>query len=769
MRKAPVLATVIVLLVSAIAPLASAQDGEGHGPVTDGELAAFAQGYVENLVLWSGAGIDLAHGASFGGDPALLAQRIAELETAVMGTMPENATPILAPWTTPNPAYGAEAPIDHSANWTWNSTGVETTVASAGVGTLIGAEAALAARLLEGDRDGKLGATPEGGAEGVLLVLAALEAVDFVVANLGWNGSAMVPLNLSDMNMTDMDPSNGWWLPAGTVTGDLNTSVAPPSWGPTSATDPSIVTTVRLLKGLAQLYGTLMDTTGLMGDGEVFPASAGDHVRDVISAIYWNLLARYYDYMNDAFHDGAGNLNTATLSMVLDTLDTLADSLEGVPAGDSAADYRDRVAWLMLRMQLEDGSLPSGYTVGPTGVTFNTGDAGVAGTSRAITALYSVHESIGGVVFGAAARAAYRSMDAAYWSSAHHVYIPTPDEPNATHALWQFASEVDAVIHASEVGGVELAKHRLAQLWGSVVASGLQLGETDTTGEDYSVAGNDTDGDGLLKHNVSRGEGREFGVAPMLAINTAFNNTTGNWTPSYASINAMMNMEVAAKMMHLDADWAVEHGTPASSESNAFMLLHWSEAEISAWMEERAADVAALEANISALQDEVAAAMAEADSIRENITRLELDLNDSRENETVLNTSVNWLRQKLEDTNGTVENLTKDIDVLNDRIKRLEEDLGYKDENVTKLKSELRSERFNVTKLNWTLANASIDLANAIRDKEAAEADLEEAQDKLDDQEGRAVTTSVVAFIVGLVLGLGVMLLLARMRKAKQE
>ena len=769
MQKAPVIATVVILLAAALAPLAVAQEDDAGAPIAAGELGTFGQDYVENLALWSGAGVHLVYGPSFDGDDDAFMVYLAQLDTAVGGVMPEHVQPVMLPWAVSEPGFATVAPLDHSAPWLWNQTGIVAKVDIAALGATLAAESAYAWKALEGEHDGKLGATPLAASKGATVVLAATEAASYVAEVLGWNGTERMPLNLSDPNMTDADPSNGWWLPGSSATGDLNLTHSPSEWDVTAVEPQTLDSTASLLWGLSALTGLLEAKFGLAGDGMPFPSSVKDMVRNVTTAVYVNMVGLYYDAAEGAFHDGTGPVSAEGLARLYLALDAVYDGLSGYEPSDDAKAKRDEVAPLLLRLQQPDGSLVDGYTVN-RGIRVSMEAAPLAGHAWAGRALYDASYQYGGVAYGAAAKACLAAMDRTAWNSTLLLYISDGTVTTPRAMASEEAAAMGALAAAAELGAVELARHRLGQLWHGIVATGMQLSETNLTGENYTAPGNDTDGDGIMKHGVARGATRPFGVAPVLAWAADYDNATGNWTlVDGGQVSAGALMLSALVMMPLDATWAAANAVPSTTEEHARMLLLWSDQELAAWMDERSQEVADLEAELAAMRSTVDAAVAEAASLRENVSRLMLDINDSRENETVLNASVNWLRNKLEQTNKTVDNMTKEIEVLNDRISRLERDLTWRDENVTKLQGELRAERFNVTKLEWQLANASMNLTDAQRDLKVAQKQLQDTKDDMAHQEDRATMVALVAFIAGFLIALVIMWLRARASKAASQ
>ena len=769
MQKAPVIATVVILLTAAFAPLAMAQEDDAQSAVAAGELGTFGQDYVENLALWSGAGVHLVYGPSFDGDDDAYMVRLAQLTSAVGGNISEHVQPVMLPWAVSDPGFATPAPLNHSAPWLWNQTAVVADVDIAAVGTMLASESAYAWKVLDGEHDGKLGATAAAAAKGAIVVLAATETVAYIAEFLGWNGSARVPLYLSDPNVTDADPSNGWWLPGSMAQGDLNDAKSPPEWNVNAVGPSNLESTASIVWGLAALTGLLEAKYGLAGDDMPFPNTVKDLVRDVTTAVYWNMIGLYYNASVGAFHDGTVPVTAGGAARLYLALDAVYDGLGGYEPSNDAMAKRDALAAMMLRFQQSDGTVMDGYTVN-RGLRMSMDAAPLAGHAWAACALYDASFQLGGVAYGAAARACVAAMDRGFWNSTLDLYVGEPTDATPRVQAYDEAAAMGALSAAAELGKVDLARHRLGQLWHGIVGAGMQLSETNLTGENYTMPGNDTDGDGIMKHDVARGAARPFGVAPVLAWASDYDNATGNWTLVDGGMMSTGALMLAALvMMPLDATWAAANAVPATTEEHARMLLLWSEEELAAWMDERVQEVADLEADLASLQAEALSAVAEVASLRENLTRVLLDLNESRENVTVLNNSVTWLRNRLEQTNDTVDNMTKEIEVLNDRISRLERDLTWKDENVTKLEVQLRAERNNVTQLNWTLANTTMNLTDAQRDLRAAQDKLQKTEDDMADQEDRAGTVAIVAFVAGFLIALVLLWLRARAKTASSN
>ena len=747
---------VLLLLATAWVPLASAQGAGTAASV--GELSPFGRGYVEDLMLWSGAGVNLVCAPSYGGNVTDLDARLARLAVTVDGTLPINATPLVLPFASADPGFIGEAPLNHSTVWAWNLTAVDPTVDVAAAASAMKAEVQLAHALLAGTHGGLPGATPQDAGEGALLLLMAVDAAEYLT-RLGWNGSAMAALNLSDPNMTDADPANGYWLPAGTVTGALNTTAVPATWAPADVTAPTLDSAVQLLEGMAMLHDWLSRTPGLVGSQAPFAQDVLDTLEDYIEALYWNIVAVYFDTGQGLFREQSGGVDSGTLSRLYIAL---GRTLDLVTLSSDVIAKMTVVAHTLLDLQLMDGSLAPGYTISDSRLVLTDGSAPLADQAWGVAALYEAQAARGGVAYGEAAKAVLRYIDLHHWNATLDLYLTDPTD---TAPLVLGSDEVAAfvgLVRAIEVGKVELAKFRLAELWGGMVRAGFQLSETSTTGENYAAPGNDTDGDGISKHSMAR-LGRPFGVASVLATSADYDNSTGNWTLyGGGMVDTRALMDASLVFLPIDVLWAAAFAVPTTTEADAETILRSTDVELAQWMSERSLEIADLHTQIADMQATVAAAAAEVAAIQANLSKLLLDLNESRENVTVLNASASWLRTKLEQTNGTVDNLTKEIEVLNDKISRLERDLTYRGENVTKLEVQLRAERNNVTQLQWELDNATADLTDAKRDLKVAQEAAKKAKDDMADQEDRSTLVGMVAFVGGLLVALIIVFLVRR-------
>jgi len=751
---------VLLLLATAWVPLASAQGAGTAASV--GELSPFGRGYVEDMMLWSGAGVNLVCAPSYGGNVTALDARLARLADTVNGTLPVNATPLVLPFASADPGFAGPAPLNHSAVWGWNIAGIDPTVDAGAAASAIMAEVQLARALLAGTHgDGEVGATAADAGEGAMMLLLALEASDYL-ADLGWNGSGIASLDLGDPNMTDADPTNGYWLPAGTITGTLNATAVPVSWAPVSVTAPTLDDSVQVLRAMTRLCELLSRMPGLVGSSSPFEQDALDALSDFSQALYWNIVAVNYDGNNDLFREQSAGVDAGTLSRLFLALGEVSAAFDIADIGPDAKAKMVGVAHSLLDIQLGDGSLAPGYTIRAVGLVPSAGVAPLADQAWGVAALYTAHNSQGGVAYGAAAKALLRHIDMAMWNGTLSLYLADPTDAQPEVLSGDEVAVITGLVRSIEIGGVELAKFRLAELWGGMVRAGFQLSETSSTGENYSAAGNDTDGDGIYKHSMAR-LGRPYGVAPVLASLAGFDNATGNWTlDGNGTVDTRSLMDAALTFLPIDGAWADGFGKPTTTEEDAAMLLHFIDSDLAQWMSERSQEIADLHTQIADMQSSVAAAAAEVASVRANMSKLLADLNESRENVTVLNTSISWLRTKLEQTNGTVDNLTKEIEVLNDKISRLEHDLTHKGENVTKLDVQLRAERNNVTQLQWKLANATANLTHAERDLKVAEEQAQKAKDDMADQEDRTTLVGTAAFVAGLLVAFIIVYLVRR-------
>jgi methyl-accepting chemotaxis protein len=777
LKKGLALYSVLLLLAASWLPLANAQDGPEPGfvPELGDELSAYGRGYVENLLLYSGAGIDLSWGPTFMGNSSELDIKLNNLAENVNGSMPPMMTPIMLPFSNVDPGFVGPAPLNHTENWFWNSTNVNPIVNVAALGSTIKAEVLLATELLEGEHEGMLGADGEAGAEGLLLVLAAVEATLFAAENFGWNGTSMVPLNLSDSTVTDSNLDNGFWLPLGAVEGELNNSYDPPMWENLSiSVDYSFDVGLKLLDGVTALYHLLTSREGLVGPMAPFSNWTRDSIGAVFEALFNNLEGHYERALLPPPIDHGPIRSIGLISSYLVVLDAISDlraddSPTYIPRYTAALRVQE-LAGILASAQNENGTYSVGYRE-MIGLIEPSGDVGPYSTQiAAIEALYTAQGRFGGKAYGAAAKACLAALDEGFWSKDHHILVKDIESTSPVAFASDQVMGLAVYSQAAEQGAVDLAKYRLPQLIGGIFAAGLQLSETDTTGENYTAEGNDTDGDGIAKHSMSRGVGREFGVAPVMAANSAFDNITGNWTlDNEGEVDVLALMDSAVVMMGLDETWFEAVGAPTVNEELANMFLHFTEAELVAWVEARRVEVELLTEQITSLQASLDNLTDQIASLEENISDLRLDLNDSLENESLLRTSEEWLREKLEETNETVDDLTLEIEKLESKVARLEENLQERDENVTELENALRDERNNITYLEWKMDNASANLSAAQQDLDAALRDLEDTEDELKDREGRDFATAVAAFIGGLIVAVFIMYILYKDRKPEKR
>jgi predicted nucleic acid-binding Zn-ribbon protein len=740
LRRGLAIYTILLLLVATWLPLVTAEDSTDHGFTQElgDELAAFGEGYVENLVLYSGAGVNLAWGPSFNGNSTLMDARLAELESVSGGSMPANMTPILLPFDEADPGFSGPAPLDHSAPWMWNSSDPSLMVDLGDLGYTLKAEAMMADET----------------AEGLLMVLAATEAISFAIMNLGTNGSDFVPLNLSDPTMTDSNMTNGYWLPYDRVEGQLNATYDPPAWeGLSSSSGVKFNGVFELMDGITSLYSALSDLD-IEGVGKAFPEGTMDGIKAVHNAIYWNMIG----YREDPTMWGPGPYSVADMGMFYLVMDDIVDARSGDPVGFHAASVVADMAYHLPDLLSNDGSLPESYIVSDTDYTPSGGVGSGAVHAIMVKALLHANARYSGFQFGAAAEASMAYMDANFWEPEMSLWNDKSG-PASTYYSAVNILAIDTYATAVDLGANELAKYRIPAIWEGMVAAGLQLTETDTTGENYTASENDTDMDGIPKHSMSWGEGRENGVAPVLARSAIYDGE-GNWTLSDDGVVSTFALMIAAQvLMTLDGEWFTVMGEPAYSEEYAYRLLHWTDAEFMAWWDAQDAEIADLmeeieelqnaTGNVSKIIDELKADIAD---LEEELAALTLDFNDTFENETVLRNQTIWLREKLEETNETVDDLNREIEILESKVTRLEEDLVFRDENVTDLEVELRAERNNVTKLQWEMDNASAALAQAELDLAAAQRERDSTKEDLEDAEGRTFITALIALFAGMVI-----------------
>ena len=760
MKRGLAISTVLLLLAAIWIPLASADEVPDYEFLPDlgDELSAYGQGYVENLMLWSGAGIHLKWGPSFMGDQGALDARLAELVADAGGPMPTNTTPLVVPFSDVTPAFAAPAPIDHSEHWSWNTTGVEARVNLGGVAATITAETDLAARLMEGD-------TLD--AEGLHMVLSALEAARFMNERLGWNGSDLGPINMSDPNMTDTNASNGWWLPAFQVMGLMN--------GTTGAWEDEVVETentldgsMMALRGLLALGDYLSGSDFLVGTDKPFPAGTDTEVLSLASAVFNNIVAIYYDVGTDLFLED-DEAKTGSIAYAYFAMIEFSETGDMVEYWRGWAEHRAmRLSDLLVHLQAEDGTLALGVStaIGGTPESYippymqMPGVASHVAHTLAAAALFDASGRFGGMAYASAAKACLAADDANHWLDGEGIYVQSLlAETTMAHTGDQLAAIV-ALTAAVELGDVDLARYRIAQVWGGIVTAQLQLSETDAHGENYTIAEPDTNNNTIWKHDWDKNLGTEHGNGPVLASSATMDAATGNWTiDNDGRVNTYGLMMAALIFMGMDGDWFDAMGGPEVTEEHAYMLLHWTPEQ---WMEysedlntqvtnltERVEELEDIIDNGTGIVDELLAQIA---SLEENLTAMHKDLNESLENETILRNQTEWLRQKMEETNETVDDLMAQISVLESQVDRLEERVVWKDENITKLEEQLRSERHNVTQLQWELDNASSALSDAEKDLKAAEKRLEDTEEELDDLQSRMMLVAVAALVAGMII-----------------
>ncbi len=759
MKRGLALCTVLLLLAATWLPLALGQDEPEYefDPELGDLLSTYGRGYVENLVLWSGAGVGLVWGPSYDGDQSALDDRLLDLEGTAGGTMPPNATPIVVPFAIVNPSYVGDAPIDHSEEWMWNGTDTPAKVSLGSVGHTIMAETDLAMVLMEG---GSLDA------EGLLLLDAAVEAVRFTNIRMGYNGTDLGPINMSDANMTDDDDANGWWLPVTMAEGSINASTG--EWeGVTMVDGPSLKASLEFLRGLVTLYDHLMTNTDLVGAGKPFPAGTDTEIAQLAGAVLNNIKALYYDTGRDLFYED-GVLTTENLAILYMTLMdiSVAPGMEFAYDSGWARWNAERYATLLVQLQREDGTLSGGYDTALGGFPgafippyAQMGDeASNLEYAMAIDVLYDASESFGGITYDRAGQVCLAALEDTYWNDAFGLFVDDPlaETPSVTTSL-QVAG---IAAYAGAAGsGVDLAKHRIPELWGGMVGAGLPLSETDATGENYSILDEpDTNNNTIWKHNWSRGTGFMHGMGPVLGTGATHDMVTHNWTV-YRVVDTRVLMEAAVVMMGMDSDWFTGMGAPMYSMETAYNLVHWTPEEWNAWGEEWQAIAGNLSRELDDLKNEtenctkvIEVLRQEIANLTENVTRLEAELNESQENETLLRAQVDWLRELLEETNETVDELEEDIVILEETVERLTGDIEDRNENITKLLDQLRASENNVTELQWELDNASAALAQAEQDLAACDRKLADTEDELKELQGRMMLTAIIALIAGMII-----------------
>jgi hypothetical protein len=439
--------------------MANAQEAPTYefSPEVGDDLDAFGKGYVENLMLWSGAGVDLKWGPTFGGNQTALDDRISELEAAAGGMMPPNTTPLVVPFTDANPAFAGTAPINHSEMWLWNDTGLEARVNLGSVAATITAETEMAAELMEG---GKLDA------EGLLMVLSALEAARFMNERLGYDGSMLGPINISDANMTDTNASNGWWLPVWQAMGHINVSAG-------DAWEDVVIETENLLDGswmalraLLDLGNYLSDSAFLVGAGKPFPAGTEIEIMALATAVYNNIMALYYHDAADMFVEDS-EAATGSIAMAYMALVDVSESNNMVEYFKGWARSRAmRMADLLVGLQNEDGTLDSGYSTAVGGAPEAyippylpiPGVTGHVAHVLSAAALYDAYERFEGMAYKAAAKACLAADDANHWLDGDDVYVQDPMAETTVAYSGDQVAALGALMAAVEYGDVDLAR-----------------------------------------------------------------------------------------------------------------------------------------------------------------------------------------------------------------------------------------------------------------------------------------------------------------------
>jgi predicted nucleic acid-binding Zn-ribbon protein len=269
----------------------------------------------------------------------------------------------------------------------------------------------------------------------------------------------------------------------------------------------------------------------------------------------------------------------------------------------------------------------------------------------------------------------------------------------------------------------------------------------------------DTNNNTIWKHDWVDTWG-PHGVAPVMAISTTRDTATGNWTvDNRGNVHTYGLLMSAIVLMGMDSDWFNAMGTPGVSEETAYRMLHWTPDQWREANEDLVEEVVNLTERVEELEDMIGNGtgivdelLAQIASLEENMSALQEDLNDSLENETILRGQVEWLRERLEEANETVDELEQRITVLESKVERLEESVVFKDENITKLEEQLRAERNNVTQLQWQLDNASAALAQAEADLASAERKLDDRNADYDDLQSRSLIIAVAALVAGMII-----------------
>jgi hypothetical protein len=754
MKRGLAISTVLLLLAATWLPLVIAQDDPEYefDPELGDLLSTFGMGYVENLVLWSGAGVGLVWGPSYDGNQIALDDRIDELEAAAGGSMPANTVPIVVPFVRGNPVFDGPAPLDHSELWMWNSTGMEANVGLGSVAYTVTAETDLAMHLMDG---GVLDA------EGLLLLEAALEAVRFTNERMGFNGTDLGPINMTDPNMTDEDKSNGWWLPVTEAAGTINMTTG--NWEDVTLTDgPSLEASLEFLRSLIGLSVYLDGNTDLVGDGKPFANGTDTEVWALAGAVWKNIKALYYDTGRDLFHEDSV-LTTGTLTILYHTLQDFSETMawDLVYTQGWALWEAEKYAGLLVQLIEDDGTLLAGYDTALGGFPGAfippyaplTTEASNVEYAMAIDALYDASDRFGGITYNNAGQSCLIVLEDTYWYTPEGLFVEEPMAETPSIMTSTQVAGMAAYVEATEAG-VDLAKYRIPELWGGIVAAGLQLSETDATGENYTMISEpDTNNNTIWKHNWDRGTGMMDGIAPVLGTGSTLNIVTGNWSSDHM-VDTKVLMQAAVVWMGMDSEWFDDMGAPMYSAETAYRYVHWTDDDWYAWGEEWRLATENVTKQLEELQNQtencskvIDELMAEIASLEENITAMSLDLNDSLENESVLRDQNDWLRQTLEETNETVDDLEETIEILEATVERLAGDVEDKNENISRLLDELRASQNNVTLLEWELQNASAALAQAEFNLAAAENQLEDTEAELDELQGRMVMVAILKVI----------------------
>jgi peptidoglycan hydrolase CwlO-like protein len=761
MNRGLAISTVLLLMAAIWLPLAGGQEAPDveFSPQLGDDLSAYGRGYVENLMLWSGAGIHLKWGPSFDGNGTALDERLAELELAAGNDMPNMSAPLVVPFADVDPAFAGPAPIDQREMWMWNVSGVAPRVDLGGLSATMISETHLASGLIEGgDLD----------AEGLLMVLAAIEAAHFINHRLGWNGSALGPINMTDPNMTDTNASNGWWLPAHMMLGETNDTTG--AWeSEVVEQGPTLMGSLMALQGLLALGNYLADSDELVGAGKPFPTGTDTQVLALADAIFKNTIAVYYHEASDLFVDDE-DATTDAVALAYMAMVEYSDTDDMVEYFRGWASHRaKRFADLLVELQNEDGTLAPGVSTAIGGIPgayippymAMSGVAGHGPHAMASMALFDASDRFGGLAYHQAAMACLAADDANFWNDGDRIFVADKMAETTSAQLSDQVAGLGALRAAVETGDVDLSRYRLGSLWSGMVGAGLQLSETDANGENYTIVDDpDTNNNTIWKHDRDKELGNEHGSGPVLAHSSVKDMVTGNWSVRKGGeVNTHFLMRAAALFLMMDGDWFDTVGAPEVTEESAYRLLHWTPEQ---WMEhtdDLDEQVANLTDKVEELQDiidngtgTVEELLEQIASLEENLTAMEEDLNESRENETILRGQVQWLRERLEETNETVDELEERIVVLESQVERLEESVAETDENLTKVRDQLRQAEANVTQLRLQLDNANESLAQAQLDLDAAKRELDDTKQDLEDQKSRQALVAVAALVAGMII-----------------